>query len=625
MAAAELTVDPRTGLRLAEIPKEYKKNFADLEGSIIHWFGEVQKVNRKFAAQPRVLIITDQCLYMCTKEGDITRCVQVKDIPEMIVDPELDTHVALVVKPVDEKGVPIPEYDMLFSVHSKVDYDDICSILDKVSVHQRGQPIPRRVLRGSKLSDPNVVNLQKPTNWRLLWVPVHSKSMLLEKGAGGGPGAADAARAGDGAQGVLPGGTFSFGDQAGYRTAGEEDWELVQQEFDRVKQSLKDDIVNFETEGYEHLARDVDMYTEMLDDREREIARLRQQLRTIHDDPDVWRQCPRCRERELGGGSSEADARSINALERKLEDYEHLIDHLQLSRANAQGARAQDDVAFSESTQMIRVRRELEEASAKVQELRRVIVESPASYPSAESRRDGIARSGMAPSRLTPQQAEARLRLRIEDLDRASAERDRELRQARELMREALRRQVEELERLRGEFQQYDKQIVRYLEDVFAGRTYPPGATGGQTPRELAQVTAAAARGSTEAPAVRHPLGQTALELDGAIPQQLPLRSAHREEQLYSSPPPLSTPAPPPRQLGAPAAAPAPPLFYQVQGGGYDRPPGSPPHRAFLGSHLGPVQDRRSLGSDHRSVGRYPAPSRSPPQSATTSERARLL
>lgn len=654
-----LREDPRTGLPIFDIPEEYQKAFKDLRGSVIHWFGEVSKVNRHFKRQLRVLIVSDACLYMCNHKGEITRCVQVKDIEKRVDDPQLPNWLALVLKPVKEvkdangEIQTTNDYDMLFITQNDRDYEDLVRILDAIRQRVTGQPgqpgPPLRVdrLQTQTLKDPHVINLTRPPLWRLEWEKVQSLDSLFPdgvpeaQGAGaGGPGAADRAAEREATFGEA-------GPAAPYQEMenpydqqytnpsllddGADD-EMVHEEFERVKSELKQELTGWPSERYEQLARNVEMYMEMLEERDREISRLKHQQRTIHDDPEVWRQCPRCRDRDSGPQVLDADQREIHGLERKLEDYEHLIDHLQLSRINAAGSRAQQDHAtLSESSQVIKLRAELDEAGAKVQELRRIIVESPASYPTAEARAEGIARSGMPASRLSPQEAEARLRTRIEDLDRAGAERDRELRQARGLMREALRRQVEELDRLRTQFQHYDRQIVAYLESVFAGTTFPSGATAGQTPRELAQVTAAAARSVAIPPDIRAPALAAAAAAAGAagdpmgdprltqtslvnMPSPTTLMTTVNTTSMGAmpsvstyddgSPPPRSTPAAAPGARDSPRRG-QQPLWYQMQrvppqpGGpragsppgsaGWDRPPGSPPHRAWLGSHLKPV------------------------------------
>eukprot|EP00756_Hemistasia_phaeocysticola_P040508 Hpha_TRINITY_DN16867_c1_g3::TRINITY_DN16867_c1_g3_i1::g.149125::m.149125 len=551
---AEITTDPTTGLRLIDVPPEHKVKFRDLEGSVLHYFGPVTKLNRKFKEQPRLLIIGYSCLYMCTADGDITRCVEIKDISEVKIDSKYPRHVALAVEP--------PDYDLLFQMPNAQEYANVTGIMDKIRIAQTDAPIPRRELHGSSLTDAGVMNLAKPPSWRLHWVPTTSKAKLAASVAGGGlrgpPG--------------LP-----------EEEQESENRALVYEEFQRVKETLKDEVQHVGAEQYESLAKEVELAMEMLDDRDRELARLRSQMRTFHDDPEIWRLCPNCRDREMRG-TEEVNEREIHALERKLEDCEHLIDHLQLSRANAVGPRAQQEQrGYSESTQLIRLRREFDEAAGRVQELRRVIVESPASYPSAESRREGIARSGMPPNKVSVREAEARLRRRVDTLDQAGAEKDRELRQAKDLMKESLRRQVQELDRLRAEFDQYDTQVVGYLEDVFAGRCWPPGAAPGQTPRELATVTAAAARSVAVPPVVQQSAFTELMLGDERSGAPSPL-----DHRGGSAPPSSSVPL----DIRTPAVTGDQPLFYQLPDtGGYDRSAGSPPLRSWLGSHLSPISE----------------------------------
>ena len=80
------------------------------------------------------------------------------------------------------------------------------------------------------------------------------------------------------------------------------------------------------------------------------------------------------------------------------------------------------------------------------------------------------------------------------ELDRNLAEKDKELRLTKTLMRESFQRQVEELDKLKRDFELYDSEVVEYLEKVFSGKVFPKGAHEGQDAREQAEVTALAAR-----------------------------------------------------------------------------------------------------------------------------------
>lgn len=84
---------------------------------------------------------------------------------------------------------------------------------------------------------------------------------------------------------------------------------------------------------------------------------------------------------------------------------------------------------------------------------------------------------------------------RADRLDRELVTKDRTLRHQRNVMHDAFRRQVHELHRVRRQFQEYDRQIVNYLEKVFSTNAFPQGTGAhGQSARQLAEAAAQAAR-----------------------------------------------------------------------------------------------------------------------------------
>merc|ERR1719197_775410 len=102
----QILSDPRTELEIVDVPPEYGKYFAELQGSVIHWFGAVDKYNRMWRPQPRIAILSDQNIYLCRPDGGITRCLPMKLIQELILSEQ--TAIGFRVGP--------PEYDMLLSV-----------------------------------------------------------------------------------------------------------------------------------------------------------------------------------------------------------------------------------------------------------------------------------------------------------------------------------------------------------------------------------------------------------------------------------------------------------------------------------------------------------------------------
>ena len=84
-------------------------------------------------------------------------------------------------------------------------------------------------------------------------------------------------------------------------------------------------------------------------------------------------------------------------------------------------------------------------------------------------------------------------------------------------MKESFRRQVEELARIREQFQRYDGYVVDYLEKFFSGNAFPQGAQShGQTPLQIAQATTQAARQAATPGAFPHHTSTANMSLNPA-------------------------------------------------------------------------------------------------------------
>eukprot|EP00672_Neobodo_designis_P013185 CAMPEP_0174866598 /NCGR_PEP_ID=MMETSP1114-20130205/62374_1 /TAXON_ID=312471 /ORGANISM="Neobodo designis, Strain CCAP 1951/1" /LENGTH=77 /DNA_ID=CAMNT_0016101761 /DNA_START=70 /DNA_END=300 /DNA_ORIENTATION=+ len=59
----KITRDPRTRLPIIDVPPEHAKHFRSLQGTVIHWFGVVDKFNRMRKLDRRVAIFSDSCIY----------------------------------------------------------------------------------------------------------------------------------------------------------------------------------------------------------------------------------------------------------------------------------------------------------------------------------------------------------------------------------------------------------------------------------------------------------------------------------------------------------------------------------------------------------------------------------
>ena len=138
---------------------------------------------------------------------------------------------------------------------------------------------------------------------------------------------------------------------------------------------------------------------------------------------------------------------------------------------------------------------EVEGLGDQVRQLHRLIIENPYPTEDVRIRAEQIAGFGGAWNHADDTPRLQELEATLQELEREHATRDRELRHARTVMKDAFRRQVDELTAVREQFQQYDEYIVDYLEKVFASNAFPQGAESyGQTPLQIAQATSQAAR-----------------------------------------------------------------------------------------------------------------------------------
>jgi hypothetical protein len=481
----ELSQDPRTGLDIIDIPPKHQKYFGDLSGAVIHWFGEVDKYNRMWTHQRRVAIFTDQCVYLCQLDGGITRCVNVRWINEII----LTEKSAIGFK------VGLPDYDMLISVDTTAAREAIVNIVTKVYASLVGTELTVRRLAGnSGVALQQQLVLAKPKEWSLKIEPVKSvkalTKLILDK-----------------------------------QKREEEDRRVVEEEFNRIKEGLKQELKRYRTEEFERAVDQLGQYVKALEEKDREIQYLKE-TRVDENDPAVWRKCPNCAEtKKLLDSNSNDDKQRIMRLERALEEQRHIVENLQTAIQYRSAAVKQTAEASGGETALSQaLRTELADANRKNKELQQLIIESPFLTAEIKQRASAIAQhrdSGMGGSGGA---AAASGTINSE----AIAERDREIRHLKSLLRDATARHVQELEALRAQFKQYDNEIVRYLEKVFTSHGIAP--PNGHTMESYAQATATAARqaaaprgsmaaaASAPTPSLVRSYGQGSFDYHGLIP-----------------------------------------------------------------------------------------------------------
>ena len=221
-------------------------------------------------------------------------------------------------------------------------------------------------------------------------------------------------------------------------------------------------------------------HAKALEEKDREIIRLKQET-VSKDDPELWKQCPNCaRMHERLSSNSNDDKQKILRLEREIERHimEHLQAAIQFRTTTTQGG------GDADSAQLQALKQELNDSNRRNKELQQLIAQSPVLTTEVKQRAARIAshRDGaMATTGYTNS-----------DWSEVIAEKEREIKHLKGLVKETTFRHVQELESIRAQFQRYDDQIVEYLEKVFSGAIQPSG--GGSGAAKMAAATARAAK-----------------------------------------------------------------------------------------------------------------------------------
>lgn len=105
----ELVEDPRTGLRVVNIPEEFRKSFASIASKILHWFGPLKQMSTDWKGsktkRPRCAWVTPTCFFLAKTGGpgsggcDITACVAIEYMTEIYVGPAGELGVAAAAGP----------------------------------------------------------------------------------------------------------------------------------------------------------------------------------------------------------------------------------------------------------------------------------------------------------------------------------------------------------------------------------------------------------------------------------------------------------------------------------------------------------------------------------------------
>eukprot|EP00659_Diplonema_papillatum_P021447 gene21447-32993_t len=138
--------DPRTGLDLAAVPEEFCASTPQLRHKVIYWIGFVDKINRAWDKNRRILVVSDRHIYLLNpRDRAVKRSIDMKKVQECIHDTSQPNKVALRLKGTGD-------VDLLFEVSNRQEKSDIIRIIGKVLSEMLHETLAERHLaKGEKL------------------------------------------------------------------------------------------------------------------------------------------------------------------------------------------------------------------------------------------------------------------------------------------------------------------------------------------------------------------------------------------------------------------------------------------------------------------------------------------
>jgi hypothetical protein len=484
-SSAELTTDPRTGLEIVDVPPEHGKYFSELKGAVIHWFGVVDKYNSKWRTEPRIAILTDQCVYLCRPDGGITRCLNVRYIQRVVMSEQ--TAIGFQVGP--------PERDLLVAFKTPQEREMVARILRATYQATVGYDLAE--LRLTDESGENIhslLQLAKPAAWTLKVEPIRSTKaltrMMLDK-----------------------------------QRREEEERREVEAEYRRLEEGLKQELQQYRTEEYDRLVQQLAEHARLLERKQQEVQHLRDTFVSL-EDKEVWRSCPNCADlRRALQQSGNDDKQKILRLERQVESQRHIVEHLQAAiqfRTAEAAAHGEMSPERAEAARRVneQARAEIAAAQRKNRELQQLILEAPHLPRDVKARAARLAEGGDASGGFAGANSVA-----VRDgLNAMIAEREREIRHLKDVLSDATARQAQEVVAICAQLRRYDTQVIGFLERVFAQNIGPlAGTVSARALAEAASATALQAAGERSGGSIHgQPPGSRTLRLEGGGSMILP-------------------------------------------------------------------------------------------------------
>lgn len=162
-----LTMDPRSGLPLIEIPRDRQHAFAHLGNDIVlHTFMDVDRISSRGKPLRRVLFVTDQTLFVCEESGGVLRCVQVSKIMRVNVAQDNSNAIALVIP---------SEYDIILRLDRRQQRDDLLVTLRAVHRRMVDEELDVQMVKEIRT---NAYQMDKPAGFQLQRIPQRSRAHL---------------------------------------------------------------------------------------------------------------------------------------------------------------------------------------------------------------------------------------------------------------------------------------------------------------------------------------------------------------------------------------------------------------------------------------------------------------
>eukprot|EP00744_Colponema_vietnamica_P012440 GILI01017458.1.p1 GENE.GILI01017458.1~~GILI01017458.1.p1 ORF type:complete len:1079 (-),score=181.17 GILI01017458.1:135-3245(-) len=121
----EFVEDPRTRLKFVNLPPKLRERFPDLDNTVMFFFNEVTKINKRMSGQRRFVAVTDAAVILFNTTGTAIRNIPISIIERLEVDP---ADPKVLIHPGGET-----EYDMLLKMDTREEVDTFCKVIKKCS------------------------------------------------------------------------------------------------------------------------------------------------------------------------------------------------------------------------------------------------------------------------------------------------------------------------------------------------------------------------------------------------------------------------------------------------------------------------------------------------------------